>query len=284
VYGPDVRLRLLTVIVLAPMAVILLTGPATAAAALKPGDRYVALGSSFASGPMIPPVDDASCLRSAGDYPHLVAAKLKLALTDVSCGAATTDNILSAPQGAHSPQITAVTSDTKLVTITIGGNDVNYTVSNLACGTAGAKGQSCVPSVVDPAAIDRALATLPAKMATTLDAIKQAAPDAKVVVLPYLRVMPASARPCPPNVPIPDADLKVLVDFGNELHRVIKQSAKAAKVDFVDAYATKGHDACAAPGARWVEGQVPASPAFPFHPNATGMKGEAKLILEQLRS
>jgi hypothetical protein len=51
---------------------------------------------------------------------------MKLSLTDVSCGNATTDNILTTPQKDHPPQIDAVTPDTKLVTITIGGNDVGY--------------------------------------------------------------------------------------------------------------------------------------------------------------
>jgi lysophospholipase L1-like esterase len=209
---------------------------------------------------MIPDTADPSCLRSTNNYPRLVAAKLKLALTDVSCGASTTDHIVSTPQGSHPPQITSITPDTKLVTVTIGGNDVGYTVSNLGCAAAGASGQTCVGSTLQSADVDAALAALPAKMATTLQAIKQAAPQAQVVVLPYLRVMPASATPCPPSVPIAATDLKFLVDFGQKLYTVIKQSAAAAKVDFVDSNAPKGHDACAAPARRWVEGQVPASP------------------------
>ena len=251
---------------------------------LRPGDKYVALGSSFASGPMIPDVADQSCLRSTNNYPGLVAAKLKLSLTDVSCGAATTDHIVSTPQGAHPPQIDAVTPDTKLVTVTIGGNDVNYTVSNLVCANDGAKGQSCLGTDVKPADIDAALAALPAKMANTLAAIKAKAPKARVVVLPYLRVLPASAAPCPPSVPMQPADLKFQVGFSDKLHIIIKQAAAAAKVDYVESYVPKGHDACAAPNRRWVEGQVPASPAFPFHPNAAGMKAQAKMIVTRLKA
>jgi lysophospholipase L1-like esterase len=250
---------------------------------LRPGDKYVALGSSFASGPMIPDTADLSCLRSTNNYPHLVAAKLKLSLTDVSCGAATTDHIISTPQGSHPLQINAVTPDTKLVTVTIGGNDINYTVSNLLCAGDGAKGQSCLGSSVKPEDNARALAALPAKMAATLQAIKQAAPKAKVIVLPYLRVMPDSATPCPPSVPMGSAELRYLVDYGNQLHAVLKRSAATAKVDFVDSYAPKGHDACATPSRRWVEGAVPASPAFAFHPNGAGMKAQAKMILQHLK-
>ena len=181
-------------------------------------------------------------------------------------------------------QITAVTPDTKLVTVTIGGNDIDYTVSNLVCAAEGAKGQSCLDSDVKPEQNAQKLAALPAKMAATLQAIKQAAPKAKIIVLPYLRVMPASAIPCPPSVPMGSAELKYLVDYGQQLYAVLKKSAAAAKVDFVDSYTPKGHDACAAPNQRWVEGEVPASPAFMFHPNGAGMKAQAKMILAHLKS
>lgn len=52
----------------------------------------------------------------------------------------------------------------------------------------------------------------------------------------------------------------------------------------VDSYAPKGHDACAAPARRWVEGEVPASSAFMFHPNAAGMEAQATMLVKRLRS
>ena len=256
---------------------------ATTTTKLRPGDKYVALGSSFASGPLIPSEVDHYCLRSDNNYPNLVAAKLKLALTDVSCGNATTDNILTTPQGAHPPQIQAVGPDTKLVTVTIGGNDVAYTVTNLVCAHDGAAGTSCLGNGVDPQANAAKMAALPAKMAATLQAIKQAAPKARVVVLPYIRVMPASATPCPPEVPMGAAELKYVVNYGDQLHAIIKQSAAAAKVDFVDSYLPKGHDPCAAPAQRWAEGEVQVATSLPFHPNALGMKVQATMILKRLK-
>jgi lysophospholipase L1-like esterase len=283
-HAPRWRAGALAVVTLVIVAATTVGGPASAATTkLKAGDTYVALGSSFASGPMIPPVADASCLRSSQNYPSLVAAKLKLSLTDVSCGAATTDNILTTPQGAHPPQIQAVGPDTKLVTVTIGGNDVDYTVSNLVCAHDGAAGTSCLGNGVDQQSNATKMAALPAKMATTLQAIKTAAPKARVIVLPYLRVMPASATPCPPEVPMGATELKYLVGYGDQLHAVIKKSAADAKVDFVDSYPPKGHDACAAPTKRWVEGEVPSPTAFPFHPNALGMKVQADMILKRLK-
>lgn len=261
--------------------------PATAAgsngsAQLKPGDKYVALGSSFASGPAIPEVADAACLRSSNDYPNLVARKLKLALTDVSCGSATTDSILTQNQKAAPPQIEAVTPDTKLVTVTIGGNDVGYTATNLICSGDAGEGKECLGTDVQPTDIETNLAALPAKLDATLQAIKDAAPNATIVVLPYLRVLPAVATPCPPSVPMSTPTLSYLEGFSDKLHTAIKDAATRAKVMFVDSYRPKGHDACASEASRWVEGAQPASPAFAFHPNAAGMKAQAKMIVAAL--
>src|SRR5580692_7273202 len=59
---------------------------------VRPGATYVALGSSFAaSGP--PPNSQDNCLRSATDYPHRIAASLRLKLVDVSCDSATTGDV-----------------------------------------------------------------------------------------------------------------------------------------------------------------------------------------------
>src|SRR5438445_3085706 len=83
---------------------------AAGAASAEPA-RYVAMRSSFAAGPGITrPADDPPdrCGRSADNYAHQLARKRGLALTDVSCGGATTASIL-APWNGHSAQIEAVT-------------------------------------------------------------------------------------------------------------------------------------------------------------------------------
>ena len=92
----------------------------------------------------------------------------------------------------------------------------------------------------------------------------------------------AIAKPCPPSVPMSTPTLSYLDGFSDKLHTAIKQAAVKAKVLFVDSYLPKGHDACAPEAKRWVEGAQPASPAFAFHPNAAGMKAQAKMILAAL--
>jgi lysophospholipase L1-like esterase len=276
--------RVVVVVALAVGALAAVAPDARAASAkVRPGDEYVALGSSFASGPMIPDVADQSCLRSTNDYPALVAKALKLSLTDVTCGAATTDNILTTAQGDQPPQIDALTPDTKLVTVSIGGNDVLYSGSNLICSADAQKGQRCLGTDVQPTDLEARMAALPAKLDATYRAIKAKAPKAKIVVTPYLRVFPAVPAPCPPSVPMDTPTLYYLSGFSDKLHATTKQAAARNHVLFADGFAPKGHDACATPAKRWVEGAEPASPAVQFHPNANGMQAQARQVLAALR-
>src|ERR1700745_3378343 len=53
--------------------------------------NYVALGDSYAAGPLIPnPVLPLGCLKSDHNYPHLAAPGIGLTLRDASCSGATT--------------------------------------------------------------------------------------------------------------------------------------------------------------------------------------------------
>src|SRR5690242_3722986 len=94
--------------------------------------NYVALGDSYAAGPLIPAQNGspAGCLRSDHNYPHLVAAADRAAsFTDVSCQGATTGN-MTQPQGVglgtNPPQLNALSAGTTLVTLQIGGNDIGF--------------------------------------------------------------------------------------------------------------------------------------------------------------
>ena len=112
--------------------------------------QYVALGSSYAAGPGITPTVAASpegCARSAENYAHVLARARGFALVDVSCSGATTHDVLAAGQFDLPAQLDAVTPQTQLVTVTIGGNDVFY-MANLI-------GLSCTQSASSPAVAAR---------------------------------------------------------------------------------------------------------------------------------
>lgn len=102
---------------------------------------YVALGDSYSAGSGVLPADLSApllCLRSELNYPGVVAERTGAALTDVTCGAAQTKHFTQAQYPGVPAQLDAVRSDTRLITLTIGGNDNNTFIgAMLACGTAG---------------------------------------------------------------------------------------------------------------------------------------------------
>lgn len=160
---------------------------------LQAGARYVAMGSSFAAGPGIDPDEEPKtrCSRSTRNYAQQLAEKRGLELIDVSCSGAKTAHVLGTWNELR-PQIDAVTSNTKLVTITIGGNDVNYVGSLI--------GESCRANATGAAswcpaatyASEEDWAALSASLARIIAAIRQRAPDAQIVFVDYITLLPAA--------------------------------------------------------------------------------------------
>ncbi|MFI5564200.1 SGNH/GDSL hydrolase family protein [Amycolatopsis japonica] len=192
--------RISAAVLAAASVALLVTPPAQADAPA----RYVAMGSSFAAGPGIPPQrpgTPAACGRSTKNYASLVAGQRGLALTDVTCSGATTANILTAGQAGQPPQIEAVTRDTRLVTITIGGNDVGYVGSLFTYGCQNTGGANC--GQVDRNAVRTALTTVHEKIGAVVAAVHRRAPRARVLVVDYLTIVPGD-RPACDGVPLRD--------------------------------------------------------------------------------
>lgn len=262
------------------VAVILTTTAWAQSNSLEPGAKYVSLGSSFAAGPGI---DNqlGGCGRSDHNYAHLVAEALDLDLTVASCNGATIDNILTVPQGDNPLQLDAVTSDTALVTVTIGGNDIRYTASTFACS--GAPASDRCTANLDQAAINGALAQLPAKLETMFDAIKAKAPNATIVLVAYPRVFPEDATECA-ELALSEADTVYLAELGRKLEEAFVRVTSSGKALIADAYVeAEGHGPCEAMASeRWVNGETILSSGIRYHPTAEGHEAMARLVLEVL--
>jgi lysophospholipase L1-like esterase len=272
------------------VALFLLTGPAaTPAPAQAPVDRYVALGDSFTAGPLIPTqiADPTGCFRSDHNYPHLVASSLHVpSFADASCSGATTDD-MTAPQHVdpgpdNPPQLDRLDAQTQLVTIGVGGNDIGYSEIIQTCATPDRSGTPCQDHYVhggDDEISDRIADTAP-KVADVLDKIHERAPDARVFLVNYLSLLPETGSGCFPQVPFADADVPYLRAKEHELNDMLAKQAAADDAVLADAFAASmGHDACQAPGVRWVEPLATASPAVPGHPNGLGMECTAVAVL-----
>lgn len=269
----------------------------SAGAAGDPGP-YVALGDSYAAGAGVPGQSAGLCLRSDHNYGHLVAAALSTAsYTDVTCSAAKIKDITGSQYDAiikvNDPQINALTADTRLITLGIGGNDLGS--SGLGIGEVIA---TCIGgAVVNPTGtpckdvyahghwvwswstfswswqygtddlVGRIDGAAPA-LADTLQQIHAKAPNARVLLVGYPSVLPDNAADCAGRQPVTVGDVAYLHGILDRLNGMLAATAAANGATYVDtATRTRGHDVCS--DDRWIEGALPAprpSPSTPTPP------------------
>ncbi|WP_020672190.1 SGNH/GDSL hydrolase family protein [Amycolatopsis nigrescens] len=267
--------------------------PVPAAAAPAPAS-YVALGDSYSSGPGIPEQrpDSGPCARSTRNYPSLVAGALAPAeFRDVSCSGAVTGN-MTGPQGTAPPQFDALGADTELVTLGIGGNDAGFASIVFTCAGLGSQdpaGKPCTDHYTKDGVdqIEATFAEVAPKVAATLQGIHERAPKATVVLVGYQTILPDAKADCAPGnrnaTMVAEGDLPYLTAKERSFAAMLSAQAAANGALFVDSRAASvGHDACRAPGTRWIEGIYDAVDAAPVHPNALGMENVSRLVLDAL--
>ncbi|MCD2192575.1 SGNH/GDSL hydrolase family protein [Actinomycetospora endophytica] len=274
------------------MGVLVAAGAGVAAA--NPGGAsnspYVALGDSYTASPLTgtsagPPP---GCFRSVNNYPHLTAAALGANLTDASCSGATTKEFSAAQQtdaGTNPAQYSALAKDTKLVTVGIGGNDIGFSDIVKSCLSATPFGSPCKDRYTKGGTdqLRQRIDALAGKYASVLKEVHRRSPDARVALVGYPSVLPATGPGCFPAVPISPGDIAYLRGILADLNTRIQRSADAGDATFVDTYtSTVGHDICQVPGTKWIEGLIPTAPAAPVHPNAQGSAALSRAVVATL--
>ncbi|MEU6373581.1 SGNH/GDSL hydrolase family protein [Streptomyces sp. NPDC046909] len=253
----------------------------SSASTVAAGLDYVAMGSSFAAGPSIPPVQSSSgaaaCSRSGNNYASIVARDIGARLTDVTCSGATTANILTTEQGSQPPQINAVNSGTDLVTVTIGGNDANYIGSAVTYSCQNSGGTNC--GSVDRAAMSTALGGVGQKIENVVNAVHARAPQARVLLVSYFTLLPDTGG-CT-GVPLTADQRTFERGVAARLGQAYIDAANHTGATLVRlATASHGHDMCAADP--WLEKYKPASGRATYHANEAGMKAAAALVKSAL--
>jgi len=270
------RAAVLTLALLATLAA--LAGAARAA-------NYVALGDSYAAGPIIPnQIASFGCLKSDHNYAHLAAPGIGVPLRDPSCSGATTVDMTNPQEtelGTNPPQFNSLDAETTRVSVTIGGNDIGFSEIALSCVTVNPFSTPCkdkYDSGGQDQIAERIAATAP-KVAAVLQGIHSRSPAAKVFVVNYAAIFPETGFGCWPQMPIGFGDVPYLRSKEKELNAMLASQAATNGATLVNWYnASIGHDACKGASTRWVEPVVPTNPAAPIHPNLAGMTGAAGIL------
>lgn len=255
------RLRSIVITVFAAAAVIT---PATAVSAsadpVVAAGKYVALGDSYASGTGAGSYGDSgSCKRSANAYSQLWAnANAPSEFAFVACSGAVTSDVLA-------NQVGAITADTALVTISIGGNDAGFADVMTDCNLG--SDDSCVAR--NQEAQNFARSSLPGLLDGVYTEIRNRAPSAHVVVLGYPHIYQLGGD-C--AVGLSETKRAAINSSADVLAEVVAGRSGAFGFTFVDGRsAFAGHEICSS-GDWWLN-----SITWPidesYHPNAAGQSG-----------
>ncbi|CAA9350902.1 MAG: putative secreted hydrolase [uncultured Nocardioidaceae bacterium] len=252
--------------------------------------RYVAMGDSYsaASGVLPPdPTAPAQCLRSIRNYPHVIAARTEVRLVDVTCGGAETKNYFRSQYDGVPPQLDALTRRTRLVTMTIGGNNNDTFIGAIIkCGAAGlvagGKGSPCEEQYGSSFADDIRTKTFPALL-RALRAVHRRAPRARVAILGYPWILPERVG-CFDRLPVARGDVPYVHGIQALLNRKVRRAASRTGSSYVDlSKVSVGHDACRPIGERWIEPIIGTTNPIVVHPNALGERKMARRTMRVMK-
>jgi len=282
------------------------------------GFEYVALGDSYSAGfgltpysatspfAATPPSDPNGCYQADANYPHLVTTALGLTIDDQTCSGAISANI-GYPSSATIPvtpvidtlpelptvptiqttmsgqtalqlQTAALSADTDIVTVAIGGNDLGFTDIAEACMRTALGGnvtgllfltggtyatENCAnyfttatntPAFPADANLENRMTTLIApRISATFDEIAALAPNAQVFVVEYPQIASADATDAcfsapfttGGSVPFSGVDIQYIHTVQGWLNQAMEDAAIAHGFHWVETEeSTSGHSLC----------------------------------------
>jgi hypothetical protein len=258
-----------------------------------PAPTYVAMGDSFSSGEGNPTFIGGTnrdrepknqCHRSKLAYPYLLAndPNLDIGPVDfVACSGATVDSVLYGHAGKgnwnEGAQIDALSEDTEVVTITIGGNDVGFVdyvhaCALLPCGD-GTFDYNYIMNEIDSGSFHHSLEEV-------YESILDAATNAQVYVIGYPYLSTKTTGVCG------IVDMSGAWEIQNQLNAVIKNAVDTvsgaqltSRIQYIDPNGLDspflGNTVCSS-YSDFHELEIPT--VYSFHPNKTGQLHYKELI------
>jgi lysophospholipase L1-like esterase len=249
--------------------------------------KYVALGDSFSSGDgalgYIP--ESGACRQSTNAYPRVLAAgripgvQIPSELIFYACSGAKVADV----RNNQLPLFRTIdASSVKLVTITIGGNDVDFVRALATCYGGPFPQRATVACLRQTPDVTRAITQQAGPLRTLFRSIKASAPNARVLVLGYPDFFPQ--RPTRDCLGFSATSQAWINTEEQVLNSVIQAAALQAGVEFISTYgAFVGHDICSSDP--YVNGfPAPTSNQLPFHPKPVGQAKLAAVVGEYLKT
>lgn len=254
---------------LAGITTIGLTATVLGAGAAHAATRsYVALGDSYSAGVGSGGSTDSTCYRSQRGYAPLIAKRAGLSLNYQACSGATTADVTA-------KQLSALSSSTSYVSMTIGGNDLGFARTIEQCALPSWL-SNCTGSIN---AGRKTLANaLPGRYSTLFASIKNRAGNANVAIGGYPHIF--MGKDCNLLTFFSPKEESSINSATDDLDTLIGTKARAVGFSYVDPRAAfTGHAVCDHP--EWINGL-----SYPlvdsYHPNAAGNVGYATLFAPAL--
>lgn len=246
--------------------------------------RYVALGDSFAAlGPTNAPTSGPeACLRSTRNYPSLLAGDIRPGeFIDATCGGARTVD-MTAPQIPETPpQFDALTAETDLVTLSIGGNDIGFgDIVGCVMRTARVADGAPCRERLDGVTSD-ALAGLAGRLDDVYAGIRERSPDARIVTTAYLPLVP-ELDSCDFVDRMSPGDVDWTRSITERINRVVVDAADRAGAAAVLPDDAASRHACAPVAGRYTDFTGIETASHPMHPTAAGHRAMAEAVADVL--
>ncbi|WPH05037.1 SGNH hydrolase-type esterase domain-containing protein [Acrodontium crateriforme] len=224
--------------------------------------HIAALGSSFASGPNIEPVENEAAGRSKRNYAHQLAEKLDAKLTDLTVSGATILNLLHEPQivgwtSVFPPQVDSLPTDADIVTVTCGGNDM---------------------------ALGASSEEVTRRFLSLIDKIKEKATKAKIYLVQYPDVYGDATKPGRETA-VSAEGIRVHREMKRKLAQANEDAARQRDGVEVVPVAEASRDHAIGSEVPWVDGlrRGPQWRNFiPYHPNLAGHTAVAEMLFDMI--
>lgn len=178
-------------------------------------------------------------------------------------------------------QIDALEPDTDLITLSVGGNDINFGPwSRCITGELNGRGEAdCDPGLYDDTA--RALVDLPTRLDAIYAAIHDKAPDATIITTGYMPLLSLEDE-CERTADLPGGTLNWAAGLTMSMNALVRDAAARNGALFVTPSNAEFHSVCAPPDQRWTDLTGEETDSFPAHPTPAGQHAMAEAIADTL--